>query len=303
MSNTVLEAGLRWLEMGIAVIPIAFRSKLPDTNALRWTGNVSEHRASWVEFQTTLTTRAQLKVWTSGPRVNLAVVTGWQGLVVLDFDTLDAWSMYTAWLETNSLAKLVAETTYRVFTGRGVHLYVAVAEPVRNGHVGVIDIKAAGGYVLTPPSVHPSGRVYSPVDPCAPVCQVERLEDIFPLRIDETVSSLSSTMLPPPTTERKADDPFETANVIPSGNLVARVRSAFRLEDLFRDLTPSGRGWYLTHCPLHDDSSPSFWIDTQRQVCGCYAGCTTRPLDVINLYARTQHLSNDEALKELARRL
>lgn len=300
-TNSMLDAGINWIEQGISVIPIAFRSKLPDSNALKWTGNYSANGASWIAFQKTLTTRAQLEIWTRGPRVNLAVVTGWQGLVVLDFDSLGVWSMYEAWLDDNPLARLVAETTYKVSTGRGMHLYVSIDEPVRNSHVGAIDIKAGGGYVLTPPSIHPTGRAYTAMDPYAPVCRVDCLADVFPFEPEEDQPSLSSKALPP-TTERP-DDPFDSADRVSPGRLIDRIRSVFRIEDQFRDLTPSGRGWYLTHCPLHDDSSPSFWIDTEKQLCGCYAGCTRRPMDVINLYARTQHLSNDEALKELARRL
>lgn len=297
---TILEMALSWLSLGIAVIPIAFRSKLPDSNALKWTGHVDNGRASWTHFQSNLPTERELETWTRGPRINLAVVTGWQNLVVLDFDSLGVWTMYEAWLEDNSLARLVAETTYKVSTGRGMHLYLSIDEPVRNSHVGAIDIKAGGGYVLTPPSIHPTGRMYSAIDPCAPICRVDCLADVFPFEPEE--SSLSSTGITPPITERP-DDPFESADRVAPGNLITRIRQSFRIEDQFRDLTPSGRGWFLTHCPLHDDSSPSFWIDTDRQLCGCYAGCTRRPMDVINLYARTQHMSNDEALKELARRL
>lgn len=307
MMNTILEAALRWLDQGIAVIPIAYRSKLPDANALKWTGYQDNGHASWIHFQSALPTETEVKTWTNGPRINLAVVTGWQGLVILDFDSCNAWDLYQEWLEDNPLAKLVAETTYRVATGRGMHLYVSVEEPVRNGHVGVIDIKAAGGYVLTPPSVHPTGRTYGAIDPTAPVLCVERLADIFPLQMEDD-PIIGPDVLTPPLTEHRrsvvtADDPLDAADTTPTVNLVAQVKLAYRLEDWFRDLTPSGRGWFLTRCPLHDDSNPSFWVDTNRQLCGCYAGCTTRPLDVINLYARTHNLTNNQALLELATRM
>lgn len=307
-TNTTLDSGLRWLELGIAVIPIGFRSKLPDANALRWTGHMNNGRASWSHFQESLPTEREIHQWTAGPRINLAVVTGWQDLIVLDFDTLAAWEMYRAWCETQPLARLIVDTTYRVATGRGMHLYVGVEEPVRNGHVGVIDIKAAGGYVLTPPSVHPTGRTYTASDPAAPVLRVERLAEIFPLALDEpTVRPPAlSNEAPPPLTERVVcDDPLDSANDVPSGGagLIERVKAAYRIEDWFRNLTQSGNGFLLTHCPLHDDSSPSFWIDTRRQLCGCYAGCTLHPMDVINLYARMHNLTNNQALGQLAVRL
>ena len=61
--------------------------------------------------------------------------------------------------------------------------------------------------------------------------------------------------------------------------------------------------WLRCPCPLHDDAEPSFWIDTRDQVCGCFAGCTSKPLDVINLYARLCGLNNREAIFQLARLL
>ena len=49
--------------------------------------------------------------------------------------------------------------------------------------------------------------------------------------------------------------------------------------------------------------NPSFWIDTTRQLCGCHAGCTPKPLDVIDLFARICSLGNDEAIRVLSRGL
>ena len=135
-TNPTLEAALRWIDLGIAVIPIAYRTKTPDARVLRWTGHVSEKRASWIECQKTLTTEREIRIWTSGPRINLAVVTGWQGLVVLDFDTLAVWQLYENWLLSSEGAREVIELTYKVHTGRGVHVYLGVEEPVKNGHVG-----------------------------------------------------------------------------------------------------------------------------------------------------------------------
>lgn len=290
----VLTQALKWLAQGIAVIPIAYRSKLPDATALKWTNR----EASWIRYQHTLPTERELRIWTAGPRINLAVVTGWQGLVVIDFDSMAAWQGYQAVL--TDATRSVTTATYTVSTGRGMHLYVKCAEPVRNGHVGAIDIKAAGGYVITPPSVHPSGRVYTAVNPDAPILTVERFADIFPLEL--TTNEAPSGAAVPRVTEQVTQDPYASAeNVAPHS--IEHIKRACRIEDLFTDLVPTGRGWFQTKCPLHDDTAPSFWIDTQRQLCGCYAGCTNKPLDIINLYARLYGLSNREAIFQLARTL
>lgn len=82
---------------------------------------------------------------------------------------------------------------------------------------------------------------------------------------------------------------------------VDRIKATYSLEDILPVMQVTGSKHYLTRCPLHDDHNPSMWVDTDQQICGCYAGCTTKPLDFINLYARIHDLSNGEAIRELAR--
>jgi len=73
-----------------------------------------------------------------------------------------------------------------------------------------------------------------------------------------------------------------------SGSLVSKIKKHYRIEDYFPDATPTSADnrWLMARCPLHDDSNPSMWIDTREQICGCFSGCTNKPLDVINLYSR-----------------
>jgi hypothetical protein len=60
-------------------------------------------------------------------------------------------------------------------TGKGGHLYWSYAEStIRNSASkvgGGLDVRGDGGYVLVPPSVHPSGRWYEWVDPTVPVAE------------------------------------------------------------------------------------------------------------------------------------
>lgn len=62
-------------------------------------------------------------------------------------------------------------TTLTARTGNGEHLYFRAADSnIRNstGKLGEgLDVRGEGGYVLVPPSVHPSGRLYQWVDPSA----------------------------------------------------------------------------------------------------------------------------------------
>ena len=100
--------------------------------------------------------------WRQEPKANIGVATGARShIFVLDVDTTDAEA---------ELRKLEAEhgalpATVESITARGRHLFFEWPSktPLRNsaGRVGPgLDIRAEGGYVLVPPSIHPSGRTY-----------------------------------------------------------------------------------------------------------------------------------------------
>jgi hypothetical protein len=99
--------------------------------------------------------------WTQQPDSNIAIATGAaSGIFVVDVDGLDAEA---------TLRRLEAEygalpATVEVITARGRHIYFNwPQEPVRNsaGKIGPhIDVRGEGGYVLSPPSIHPTGRPY-----------------------------------------------------------------------------------------------------------------------------------------------
>ena len=103
--------------------------------------------------------------WKQIPELNVGFPTGEpSGLFVVDVDGDDG---------RHSLAELeekhgLLPPTISVITGRdgrGEHLYFQLGKhSVRNsaGLVGPgIDVRGIGGYVVAPPSVHPSGRVYA----------------------------------------------------------------------------------------------------------------------------------------------
>jgi Bifunctional DNA primase/polymerase, N-terminal/Primase C terminal 1 (PriCT-1) len=100
--------------------------------------------------------------WRQQPDNNIAIATGpASGIFVVDVDGLDAEATLRG-LEAEHGALPV---TVEVITARGRHVYFKwPQEPVRNsaGKIGPhIDVRGAGGYVLSPPSIHPSGRRYS----------------------------------------------------------------------------------------------------------------------------------------------
>jgi hypothetical protein len=100
--------------------------------------------------------------WQLLPEANIAIATGAaSGVFVVDVDSLEA--------ET-TLRKLEAEhgvlpPTVEVITARGRHVYFKSPESLVRNTAGRlapgIDTRGEGGYVLAPPSLHPSGRRYA----------------------------------------------------------------------------------------------------------------------------------------------
>jgi hypothetical protein len=123
------------------------------------------------------TTRAtsdasQLACWEEEfPGCNWGVVTGTKsGLLVVDCDGESGLN----WLEARVEDGEALPESWAVTTDRGLHLYfelpagLSIANSVGKIAVGV-DIRAEGGYVVAPPSIHPSGKQYIIIDSSCPV--------------------------------------------------------------------------------------------------------------------------------------
>jgi hypothetical protein len=106
--------------------------------------------------------------WARWPDANVAVLTGAvSGLVVIDVDRRHGGD--------HTLEELVARhgrlpRTATVQTGDGVHLYFAhpgqrIANDSGQRLGRGLDVRADGGYVLAPPSLHASGRRYLRLEP------------------------------------------------------------------------------------------------------------------------------------------
>lgn len=63
-------------------------------------------------------------------------------------------------------------------TGKGCHIWLRVKEPVASMKFPALDIKAEGGYVVAPPSLHPSGKEYKFVNMGVAIRTIDRLADI-----------------------------------------------------------------------------------------------------------------------------
>lgn len=147
--QTLQHAAIEYVRRGWSVIPVRARAKVP---LVRWEAYQSR-RASEVEIE------AWFQQW---PDANVGVVTGEvSNLVVLDVDPQHGGSESLRELEQTH--GTLPPTIEAVTGGGGRHLYYAFPlHPLRNraGLAPGIDLRAEGGMVVVPPSMHPSGRAY-----------------------------------------------------------------------------------------------------------------------------------------------
>jgi hypothetical protein len=145
---TLGQHALALAKRGLAIFPCKPRDKVP----------ITEHG-----FKDATTDPDTIKRWWhQEPEANIGISTGARSRVfVVDVDGVDAEA---------ELKKLEAQNgalpaTIESITTRGRHLYFEWSDktPVRNtaGKIAPgLDTRGEGGYVLAPPSVHPSGRSY-----------------------------------------------------------------------------------------------------------------------------------------------
>lgn len=144
----MLEPALDYARRGWAVFPIRPQSKEP----------LTEHG-----FKDATTNEATIRRWWARwPDANVGIATGSpSGIVVLDVDPRNGGDEGLRDLEARYGP--LPETATALTGGGGAHYYFALPQgmTVRTRKLAPgLDLKADGGYVVAPPSVHPSGRDY-----------------------------------------------------------------------------------------------------------------------------------------------
>jgi len=280
--------------LGYAVIPIHYRTK--------------EAKVKWAPYQECLPSKNNILRWFAHSITNGAVLTGSHGygagLVVIDFDNMPDFLTWYKWAgEANEISRSALDA-YMVKTSRGVHVYLTSeqAHTFSNLHYGGVDIKAESGYIMLPGSVHPSGFVYQAVDEKNLQFPVfESLDQVLPPEIlERRESAVFLAQDPPSYTE---PNPLQILDQ-PAGKkmTIAQIKSRHKIEDFIPVSMRTGANYYVAKCPFHDDQHESMWVDTAKQICGCYAGCSGQtPWDIINLFARLHNVSNNEAIDQLSR--
>ncbi len=152
MKEGMKEWALLYAGLGFAVFPLRPRDKRPATEG---------------GFKAATTDARQIAEWWDRcPGYNIGMATGAisGGLVVIDLDIdkdkgVDGYGTLKKWQESHG----ALPETWQSITGRGgYHLFYkdAASNKSRAGLYEGIDVRADGGYVVAPPSVHPNGRRY-----------------------------------------------------------------------------------------------------------------------------------------------
>lgn len=162
----LLDFALEYCQRGWSVIP------------LKHSGSENEKKRpliAWEPYQQQRATENQIRTWwTQHPKANIGLVMGAiSGLVALDFDGPNAAALLRQ-------RHIFLPETAAVQTGKGFHaiykhpgiMIPNKARLLSDGNGSALDVRGDGGYVVAPPSVHGSGRVYQWV------VQPEKLSDL-----------------------------------------------------------------------------------------------------------------------------
>jgi hypothetical protein len=146
--DRLLRSALAFARRGTHVLPCSPREKIPaTTHGLKDATTDQATIARW---------------WAENPDYNVGAATGHvSGFFVVDIDGGDGEAALRKLERENSALPATVEV---ITGGGGRHLYFSMPSATIANSVGKvgphIDVRANGGYVLAPPSIHASGRRY-----------------------------------------------------------------------------------------------------------------------------------------------
>src|SRR5512135_2253676 len=150
MARTIkIETAQRYLARGWSILPVRARDKRP--------------LLGWEPLQSSRPSADQVSDWFKRwPDANIGIVTGEiSNLIVLDIDPAHGGDASLDRLE-RELGPLPV-TIEAMTGGGGRHLYFAHPGALIRNRTGLaqgMDLRGDGGYIVAPPSVHPSGQPY-----------------------------------------------------------------------------------------------------------------------------------------------
>lgn len=283
------DAARRWLELGAALLPVQPGRKW----ILKGFG----------PNQKRLTNLAEAKQFFASDKNawNIAVVLpdGPDGIICLDFDSQDS---YIAWSDAIAAPLMM---TYQETTRRGMHVFYR-CDPGRLIVKPEAGIEIKRTVVVSPSvigAVTESQFRYSPIA-AWPILAAQR-EQILPDSFLLSATQAQAHAEPKARAERAVRD------LAAYGDTVSRIKAAYdlvteiqKVESVKLSQSANGRWWH-GFCPFHGDrNKPSLWVDTERQLWGCYA-CKSqyRGLDVVNWHSEINGIEVKEAIRDMARSL
>ena len=146
---SILNAALRYAEMGLSIFPCKPTDKKP--------------YVGWAEFQTRRASADEIRAWwQKWPRAMIGIVTGEiSNLFVVDCDNPAAYETIQKLLPDS----LMLPTARTPRTEGGWHLYFAHPKgcntTIKAGVLSGVDYRGNGGYVIAPPSINGNERAYA----------------------------------------------------------------------------------------------------------------------------------------------
>lgn len=173
MPETLLQAAERYAKSGWYLFPLKPRDKKPiTTHGLDDASNDLDTIRRW---------------WTQTPQANIGLNCGKSGLVVidLDMDEKKGENGIAEWKKITEKNRLLVNTSTSITGSGGRHLiFKSIDIPVRNSQDRLalgIDVRGEGGYIVLPPSIHPSGKPYEWLDTTNTI-------ELFPVPIAEILN-------------------------------------------------------------------------------------------------------------------
>ncbi len=217
--------------------------------------------------------------WRQWPDANVGVVTGRvSGLAVVDIDPRNGGDEALGALEAQS--GLLAVTPEVRTGGGGRHLWFSTESEIPTVVLAAgVDLKAEGGMVVAPPSLHVSGRRYVWRPGGGP-------DDLDLEPLPQWIAAMAQGGL------RDAHGTGDVRTQLPVRTPDEREDFADAWERAGIELSPGDR-YYL--CPFHDDHHPSLHVDAEgcRWYCfGCgVGGGIGRLLGILGEHGETRPLT------------
>jgi hypothetical protein len=147
-----LAAALRYASAGWPVFPCEPEAKTPATSH---------------GFKDATTDPAAIRAWWRGTPYNVAIATGAPGPDVLDVDVKPGGSGFPAFRRLKAAGLLAGAAAYVQTRNDGLHVYFrGTCQGSHTWPALHIDLRAAGGYVLAPPSVVPPDPEFPAASGC-----------------------------------------------------------------------------------------------------------------------------------------